>query len=421
MNKRILCLIMSGILLLGSGVSVAATSSSQVKKQQSETKNKLNAINESISAIEKKRKEVQSQISSLNEELVETILTLELLEADLETKKEEIAEAQAEYEEYKELEEKQYDAMKNRICYMYEAGDTDYLSLLLQAESITDFLNKVDFVREISDYDDEKLTEYEETKNMVAEKKAELEEEEAELEEVQEAQQVYKSQLNSQIAAAKTKAADFDTELANAQVKAKEYQDTIKKQTAQIKKLEEEEKKRKEEEEKKRKEEENKKNSETNAPSSKEETSKNDPSKDTTSETKDNQTTTDQKDQTTTQPPASSGSGLGSQIANYAVQFVGNPYVAGGTSLTNGADCSGFTWAVFRNFGISIPRNSVSQAASGTAVSISEVQPGDIIYYGHHVGIYIGGGKIVHASTAKTGIKISSYTYRTPITIRRYW
>lgn len=413
MNKRILCLIMSGILLLGSGVSVAATSSSQVKKQQSETKNKLNAINESISAIEKKRKEVQSQISSLNEELVETILTLELLEADLETKKEEIAEAQAEYEAYKELEEKQYEAMKNRICYMYEAGDTDYLSLLLQAESITDFLNKVDFVREISDYDDEKLTEYEETKHMVAEKKAELEEEEAELEEVQEAQQVYKSQLNSQIAAAKTKAADFDTELANAKVKAKEYQDTIKKQTAQIKKLEEEEKKRKEEE--------SKKNSETNASSSKEETSKNDPSKDTSSENNNNQTTTDQKDQTTTQPPASSGSGLGSQIANYAVQFVGNPYVAGGTSLTNGADCSGFTWAVFRNFGISIPRNSVSQAASGTAVSIGEVQPGDIIYYGHHVGIYIGGGKIVHASTAKTGIKISSYTYRTPITIRRYW
>jgi cell wall-associated NlpC family hydrolase len=116
-----------------------------------------------------------------------------------------------------------------------------------------------------------------------------------------------------------------------------------------------------------------------------------------------------------------SGSGLGAQIASYALKFVGNPYVSGGTSLTNGADCSGFTWAVHRAFGISIPRISRDQAKSGKSVSISNVQAGDIIYYGDHVGIYIGNGQIVHASTKATGIKISNYTYRPPLCVRRYW
>jgi cell wall-associated NlpC family hydrolase len=95
--------------------------------------------------------------------------------------------------------------------------------------------------------------------------------------------------------------------------------------------------------------------------------------------------------------------------------------VYGGTSLTNGIDCSGFTMRVHEHFGISIPRSSVAQANGGKPVPIGSVQPGDIIYYGNHVGIYIGNGQIVHASTAKTGIKISSYTYRTPICARRYW
>ena len=116
-----------------------------------------------------------------------------------------------------------------------------------------------------------------------------------------------------------------------------------------------------------------------------------------------------------------SGGGSGASIASYALKFVGNPYVSGGTSLTNGADCSGFTWAVYQNFGISIPRQSDAQGHSGKSVSYADAQAGDIIYYGGHVGIYIGGGRIVHASTAKTGIKISSATYRSILSVRRYY
>ena len=114
------------------------------------------------------------------------------------------------------------------------------------------------------------------------------------------------------------------------------------------------------------------------------------------------------------------GSQAGKDVALYAVQFLGNPYVAGGTSLTNGADCSGFVQSVYKAFGISVPRTSWAQGNYGREVSFADAQPGDVIYYGGHVGIYIGGGRIVHASTQKTGIKYSNATYRSIISVRRF-
>ena len=117
---------------------------------------------------------------------------------------------------------------------------------------------------------------------------------------------------------------------------------------------------------------------------------------------------------------ASTSGGLGSRIANYALQFVGNPYVYGGTSLTNGADCSGFVMSVYQNFGISLPRTSGEQGSAGTAVyGIENAKPGDLIAYPGHIGIYIGNGQIVHASTPASGIKVSSATYRSISSIRR--
>ncbi len=108
-------------------------------------------------------------------------------------------------------------------------------------------------------------------------------------------------------------------------------------------------------------------------------------------------------------------------VVEYAKQFVGNPYVWGGTSLTKGADCSGFVQSVFKKFGVKLNRTSREQAKNGTQIKISELKAGDLVFYSNgsgtinHVAIYIGGGQVVHASSPKSGIKISKYNYRTPV------
>lgn len=120
----------------------------------------------------------------------------------------------------------------------------------------------------------------------------------------------------------------------------------------------------------------------------------------------------------------SSYSTRGASVASYALQFIGNPYVWGGSSLTNGADCSGFTMSVYAHFGYGLPHSSASQSGCGRAVSLSALQPGDLVFYRHggsigHVAMYIGGGRVVHAQCKRTGITTSSVNYRTPACARR--
>lgn len=115
---------------------------------------------------------------------------------------------------------------------------------------------------------------------------------------------------------------------------------------------------------------------------------------------------------------------LRQQIVDFALQFEGNPYVYGGTSLTNGADCSGFVMSVFAQFGYSLPRVAADQYNQSAKKSVEDLEPGDLIFYGSgisHVALYIGGGQIVHAATESQGIIISSYNYDSPVCAARYW
>ena len=230
--------------------------------------------------------------------------------------------------------------------------------------------------------------------------------------------------------------ANFDAQLASAKKKAASYKQQLEDQTAQIKKLEEEAaaKKKKEEEARKKQEQERKQQQQANQTQTidtgngAQQTTGGDPAQ---VDTGDDAQTTDPGTVDTGNTgkgtdsmnagagAVTGGSGVGQQAANYACNFVGNPYKFGGTSLTNGTDCSGFTQAVYAHFGISLPRDSYSQRSCGTEVSYANAQPGDIICYAGHVALYLGNGQIVHASTERTGITYGYATYRTILSVRR--
>ena len=400
--KRRLYVILSFILCLSVVDPISATTISElrqeVKKNQSQLKNAQQKADEAQEAQEG----VEEEMEEIDAELVNLITDINLCEEAINDKEEEIYRTQLDYDAAVAEKDEQYASMKIRIQFMYEKGDSSYLHMFFGAGNMGDMVNKAKYVEELYDYDRKLLTEYEDTVKRVQELWDTLEEDKSELETSKTELQEGQAYMEELLAQKKEEYENYSVMLTKAMQEAATYTARIKQETAQIRKLEEEERKRREEEERKRKEEEERRRKEQEAlladgDAGSEET----PKKQETPE------------------PTSSGGGKGQDIANYACKFIGNPYVAGGTSLTNGADCSGFVMSVYKNFGINLPRSSYSQSTVGKGVSYSDARPGDVIYYGGHVGIYIGNGQIVHASTERTGIKITSATYRNIVTVRR--
>ena len=390
--------------------AVFATSKTDLKKDAAANQKKLDAAQAEISSISEEKESVEAEMEAAQEELVQLLADVEILKSDIEKKNVEIEQAQADYDAAKLTEERQYNAMRARIKYMYEnggTGSTEYLGIFLHSDSITDAINKAAYASKLYEYDRTLLTNYIDAKEEVAERQRVLEEDLSELEEVKTDLEEKEEELNNTIAEQRASIENFSSKLAAARSQAKAYKKKIDEDNAKIAKIvaaEKEAARKKAEEEAKRKkaEEEARRKSQDSSDSGSSGSSSKSSGGGVQSEGE----------------PVSGGSGSG--IASYAQRFIGNPYVPGGTSLVNGCDCSGFVWAVYNHFGYSLPRQSGAQGASGSAVDgMENAQPGDIFYYVGHVGIYIGNGYIVHASTPATGIKITPATYRSIASIRR--
>lgn len=392
---------------------VYATTISEIQQQREEDEKQLGNVNQQIADYKGAQADIGSEIEELDAEMVSLLTDINLIKEAIQEKEEQIAQTQADYDTAVAVKDEQYETMKIRIKFMYEQGDISYLQLFTESLDVSDMLNKAEYVEKVYEYDRKLLTEYQETVEQVAALQDKLEEEKSELQTSQYELEDEEAYLEEVLAQKKEEYENYTVMLAQAKQQAAAYTTKIKQETAQIKQLEEEERKRREEEERKRKEEEERRKAEQDqllAQQGQDGTGQSAPA-----------TNTGNSSNSSQEKPSSSSSGSakGQEIANFAYQYVGNPYVAGGTSLTNGADCSGFVMSVYKNFGYSLPRSSYAQSGVGKSVSYAEAQPGDIIYYGGHVAIYIGNGRIVHASTERTGIKTESATYRSIITIRR--
>lgn len=453
MKKRLLCLSLIFAMTAAQVMPVSAARKDDLQAEKSATQSKLSAAESKASSLESKKNALMGQIDSTQQELVSVISQIEILdedikekETDIEKTKEDLAKAEADRDE-------QYEAMKLRIQYMYENGGNDtWAQILLESDSIASMLAKAENTEKMYAYDRDELQKMKDIVQEVTDLEEKLEGEKAELETAKNEQEGMKASLQTKVDNLKANAKDYEAQIASAKAQAQEYKNLIQQQNTELKKIQEQEAaaaKAAQEASKKKNQQSSTTNTgnavtggtttnnnggtDSNGGSGSSDNNSNNNTNNNTGNTNtdttpdsdggSNSSGSTQEDNTSSAPP-SYNSSTGSAVVSYAMQFIGNPYVYGGNSLTNGIDCSGFTQQVFAHFGYSLPRTSDAQAGSGVGINYSESRAGDIIVYPGHVAILTGDGGIVHASNSapypKGGIKYTANAlYRDYIAVRR--
>lgn len=369
------------------------------KKSQAEQdlKDKKNEIN----GLKDQQQTTADDIKNKSTKLDEILAAQKKLQKDITSKQAEIEQNQKDLAAAQEKQQEQYDAMKKRIQFMYENSAEDNIwTAIIESNGITDMLNRIEYVSDVYDSDRALMDSYQAAVEQVKEIGTKLDKDMNELTAMQDDYEKQQADVEAAIVALENQKEQYASQIAQAQQQADNYQNII---TAQGKIIQEQEAAA----------------AAAAAAAARANSSSSSPSYDGGGAGKGGSIASDYAAGGGKNPGASTGVS-GSSVVSYAMQFVGNPYVWGGNSLTNGVDCSGFVHEVYAHFGISTPRYSQAFKSVGQAVSFDNIQPGDVVVYPGHVAIYAGGGVIVEAQSTKAGITANrSVQCHTILAIRR--
>lgn len=366
------------------------------KKSQAEQdlKDKKNEIN----GLKDQQQITADDIKNKSAKLDEILAAQKKLQTDITSKQAEIEQNQKDLAAAQEKQQEQYDAMKKRIQFMYENSAEDNIwTAIIESNGITDMLNRIEYVSDVYDSDRALMDSYQAAVEQVKEIGTKLDNDMNELTAMQDDYEKQQADVEAAIVALENQKEQYASQIAQAQQQAENYQNII---TAQGKIIQEQE-------------------AAAAAAAARANSSPSSSSYDGGGAGKGGSIAGDYAAGGGKNPGASTGvSGI--SVVSYAMQFVGNPYVWAGNSLTNGVDCSGFVHEVYAHFGISTPRYSQAFKSVGQAVSFDNIQPGDVVVYPGHVAIYAGGGVIVEAQSTKAGITANrSVQCHTILAIRR--
>lgn len=367
---------------------------SQAEKNLKDKKNEINGLKD-------QQQTTADDIKNKSAKLDEILAAQKKLQTDITNKQAEIEQNQKDLAAAQEKQQEQYDAMKKRIQFMYENSAEDNIwTAIIESNGITDMLNRIEYVSDVYDSDRALMDSYQAAVEQVKEIGTKLDKDMNELTAMQDDYEKQQADVEAAIVALENQKEQYASQIAQAQQQADNYQNII---TAQGKIIQEQEAAA----------------AAAAAAAARANSSSSSPSYDGGGAGKGGSIASDYAAGGGKNPGASTGVS-GSSVVSYAMQFVGNPYVWGGNSLTNGVDCSGFVHEVYAHFGISTPRYSQAFKSVGQAVSFDNIQPGDVVVYPGHVAIYAGGGVIVEAQSTKAGITANrSVQCHTILAIRR--